>query len=331
MALNPPSAIAASLRRRFARWLDRRLPASDSITLNHRRLFILPSGACLGLVCVIVLLWLVATNYENNLVFAVAMLLAAVLVVAIFHSYANLAGITLTISHADAAFAGDKARLTVRLSQQGRRFRDGIHLAFADANPVTVCLDGEEAEAVLHAQTRRRGWLQPGRLRVETVYPLGLFRVWTLVALRCEGVVYPRPVPGARTSRGEVANDTARGLSRTSVGSEDYLGLEDYRPGEPLNHVAWKQMARTGQMMSKRYGDPPRQTRWLDWNDFAGLNREARLSRLCHWLLCLSRERDPYGLRLPGFRSSLGNGGSHRDRLLRALALFEVEEGGRDS
>lgn len=331
MALNPFTVVVEGVRRRFTRWLDRRLPEGDSVTLNHRRLFILPSGACVGFVVVIVLLWLVATNYENNLVFAVAMLLAAMLVVAIFHSYANLAGLTLAISHADAAFAGDKARVTVRLSQQGRRFRDGIHLSFAEANPVTVCLDGEEAEAVLHAQARERGWLRPGRLRVETVYPLGLFRVWTSVALRCDGVVYPRPVPGERTQQGEVPEADGRGPSRASAGSEDYLGLEAYRPGEPLNHVAWKQVARTGQMMSKRYGDPPRQTRWLDWDNFAGLNREARLSRLCHWLLRLSRDRDPYGLRLPGLRSSLGTGGAHRDRLLRALALFEVEGSHRDS
>lgn len=325
MGLKPFSAVASRIRTLFARWLDRRLPESDSVTLNHRRLFILPSRASLGFVTVIVLLWLVATNYENNLVFAVAMLLTALMVVAIFHSYANLAGLTLAIRHVDPAFAGEKARVAVRLSQHGRRFRDGIHLTFDDGVPVVTSLQMEETEVVLYVQTRGRGWLRPGRLRVETLYPLGLFRVWTSVALRCDGVVYPRPAPGDRRDAGNVGEETENHPVGARAGSEDYLGLERYRPGDPLNHVAWKQMARTGQMMSKHYGDSPRQTRWLDWDDFAGLNREARLSRLCYWVLYLSRQPDSYGLRLPGFCSSLGEGNPHRDRLLRALALFEAE------
>ncbi|MBD3647988.1 MAG: DUF58 domain-containing protein, partial [Pseudomonadales bacterium] len=63
---------------------------------------------------------------------------------------------------------------------------------------------------------------------------------------------------------------------------------------------------------------------WLDWDNFQGLDREARLSRLCYQVIRLSSGNDEYGLRLPGLTIEPSRGAEHREAVLRALALFET-------
>ena len=59
---------------------------------------------------------------------------------------------------------------------------------------------------------------------------------------------------------------------------------------------------------------------------FTGLDREARLSRLCGMLLRVAITDQPYGLRLPGIVIEPDRGESHRQYLLAELALFDTPQ-----
>ena len=65
---------------------------------------------------------------------------------------------------------------------------------------------------------------------------------------------------------------------------------------------------------------------WLEWNELAGLDPEARLSQLARWVVEAERGGFLYGLRLPGFEAPPARGTDHRTRLLRELALYPAEE-----
>ena len=321
--MTPLARFRSRYQRWFHRWLARRIPGEREVVLDRRSIFILPSRAGLAYLGVVLLLWLLATNYQNNLVFAFAALLASMFVVAIFHSYANLSGLRLRIEQVEPTFAGHRARVLVALGQEGRpRLRDELILSFPGASPVAATLAEGAARAELYVPAPRRGWLQPGRLTVESHYPLGLFRVWTHVLPAGRGVVYPRPVKGEPQALGDGDGDGEARL--VAGGSEDFIGLDKYRPGESLSRVAWKHQAQGRGMLSKHYGEAVSRSLWLDWRAFPGLDREARLSRLCQWLLDVSAGDDAYGLRLPGVETELSRGPAHRDRLLALLALFEV-------
>ena len=56
------------------------------------------------------------------------------------------------------------------------------------------------------------------------------------------------------------------------------------------------------------------------------MDREARLIRLCYWVILLSNSHDEYGLRLLGIEIEPGRRDEHRDALLKALALFEIDQ-----
>ena len=312
-------------QRRFDAWLERRLPRVDRVQLGSKSLFTFPSAGGAGFLAVVVLLWLLATNYENNVIFALGALLGAVMVVTIFHSFANLSGLQVQVRSVSAGFPGEMLRVELVLSQAGRRLRDDIRLSFPGSAPVAVALDGDHqtASAVLYVPARRRGRRHLERVTIESTYPLGLIRVWTHVLLSGHGIVYPRPVEGVAQA-GSDSGDSARGRANPA-GQEDFAGLRSYIPGESASRIAWKQFARGQGLHSKTFSDPVADPQWLDWEHYPGMDREARLSRLCHDVLACARKSDPFGLRLPGQVVPLGVGNRHRDQMLTALALFEVD------
>ena len=166
--------------------------------------------------------------------------------------------------------------------------------------------------------------MNPGRFLVQTYFPLGLFRSWSWVDLDMNTLVYPRPIAG-----GEMPSSTTTSQEEGELilkdGAEDFYGLREYQPGDPIRHIAWKAYARSETLMTKQFAAYADRRIWLDWDHFEGMDREARLSRLCHWVLQLNATNDEYGLRLPGLEIDPGRGESHRETVLRALALFEVD------
>lgn len=310
-------------RDHFSRWVYRRLPPSRSVSLNNRSLFIFPSKAGFGFLLMMLLCWLVATNYENNLVFAITCLLASLFVVAILHSFSNLSGLSLSFVRATPAFAGEQLIVDLVLRQHQPRYRESLCLSFAGEDAVTTHLCGqEEIHIKVPLYAPERGLYNPGRLMLESVYPLGLLRVWSKVDLDIRCLIYPCPV--FDTPKTGTANSRGDGLLQCDDGSEDFVGLNDYQPGDSLKNIAWKQYAKEQGMYTKHYADYQDERIWLDWDDYPGLDREGRLSRLCGGVLQVSTTGKAYGLRLPGIEILPDNNEAHRLNLLRELALFET-------
>lgn len=314
----------AYIRQRFNRWLDVRLPPQDRITLDRGKVFIFPSRPGFGFLFLLVLLWLMGTNYENNLVYIFTFLLTGFFLVAMLHSFANLGGLEVRYAGYQPAFAGDLVALEVILSQHGSRYRDGLLVSFAGSERQQVSLLDDEIRATLLVPTRRRGWLNPGRMTLESYFPMGLFRVWTHLDLNCRALIYPKPVAAEPARKTSIAS--GQGPLEAGEGTEDFVGLRTYVTGESRHRIAWKNYAREQGLHTKHFADPMDERIWLDWEQFPGMDREARLSRLCARLLKVSAQGLAYGLRLPGVEIQPSRGESHRQRLLRELALFELPE-----
>ncbi|MEH6466955.1 MAG: DUF58 domain-containing protein [Porticoccus sp.] len=314
-------------RNYFSHWVSRRLPPSRSIELNNSSLFIFPSKAGFGFLLLILLCWLMATNYENNLVFAISCLLVSVFIITILHSFSNLSGLTLSFVRATPAFAGEQLVVELVLRQEQPRYRESLSLSFAGEEAViTTLCDQEDIHIKVPLYAPRRGLYNPGRLTLESVYPLGLLRVWTKLDLDIQCLVYPQPLFASPETF--IAHSRGEGPLQMGDGSEDFVGLNDYQLGDSLKKIAWKQYAKEQGMYTKHYADYQDERIWLDWNDFPEQDREARLSRLCGGLLQVAATDKAYGLRLPGIEILPDNNEAHRLKILRELALFE--EPGRE-
>lgn len=336
--------LESRLRTRWSKWLDRRIPPARSVTLNQRRIFIFPSstGFFFGL-CLFVML-IAAINYQNNMSYALTFLLANLFVVAVLHSYANLSGLTITALGADDAFSGQHAAFQLRLSaarrghfalhvgwptaleqRRRRRFMVGLFSSPPMQADVEVDLEPSDSQLLrIHMPVSQRGWYRPGRLRIESVYPLGLLRCWTWVDLDVAALVYPDPLqlgePQGAGLEGEEGDQIG------GVGDDEFAGIRDYREGDSPRKIHWKAVARGQGLQSKEYAEVVTDSRWLDWAAFPGLPQERRLSAMCHWVLRYHKEEFEFGLRLPGVELPPGKGDWQRTQALRALATYGLED-----
>jgi uncharacterized protein (DUF58 family) len=337
--------LRARLSDSWSRWLDRRIPRATAVTLDQRRIFIFPSQVGFFFAAALLVMLIAAINYQNNMSFALTFLLANLFVIAVLHSYANMAGLRITALGADDAFAGQRAAFRLRLDAGGRRGHFALHLGWPTAeagrrrrrfmvglfSAPAMATEQEvdlEAGAVLdlrlHLPVGQRGWHRPGRLRIESVYPLGLLRCWTWVDLDLRALVYPAPIAGTEPVGGEWGSDD--GVYLAGGGDDEFFGIRRYREGDNPRRVHWKGLARGQGLQSKEYAALVSDARWLEWGQFPGLTQERRLSVLCHWALDYHRRELEFGLRLPEYELAPARGGPQRDRALRALALYGLED-----
>ena len=310
---------------RFNRWLNKRMPPANSVTLNQRKIFIVPTREGFAFMLLVCAMILAGVNYQNSLVFALAFLLASLFMVTMFHTYRNLSGLVLQGGGGKATFAGDSAEFTLVLKRQGERMYEALHVGWNKHDLCQVDLiSHEETRPKCYVRAPRRGRFDPGRLLIETSYPLGFFRAWSWVDLAMSAVVYPKPIEGGVLPVS--TSDSEQGELVTRSGAEDFYGLREYQPGDLVRHIAWRVYARSDTLMTKQYAAYADRRVWLDWEYFEGLHREARLSRLCYWVLKLNASNDEYGLRLPGIEIEPARGESHREEVLKRLALFELSD-----
>ncbi len=313
---------------KLAQFLSRQLPAQRAVSLNRKKIFILPTRSGLFFLFSAALVWLAGTNYENNLVLGLAYTMAALFIITILHTFSNLSGLTIEVLDHHPAYSGEDAEITLKLQRAGARWRESIALRWPGGNNAIInLLENNEGQAKLFVPVKQRGWVDLGRLRVESTFPLGLLRAWSLVDLDLRVLVYPKPIPSGPIP--PAISAFQQGVLRSQRGGDDFDGYKDYHPGDSLKHVDWKHYARGQGLQSKQYSSYVDQQCWLEWDYFTGLDKEARLSRLCDWVLTISKTETEFGLRLPGFEIRPDKGVVHKQQVLTALALFEIEQSTR--
>ena len=309
-------------RQRFFNWIDRRAPLAASHRLTHKNLYTFPNRQGFLFLLLLLVLWVMGTNYQNNLILGLCYWLSSLFVVSILHAYANLAGISIRFIGAQPVFAGDKAGFVLEVYSDHRRECESIQLCWEDGTPESIRLiPGEPLRLTLWFTSHQRGYLRPRRLLVQSQFPLGIIRCWTWLRLDAQALVYPRPTPcpepGAALGDG---TDQGAGEQR---GGDEFSGLRTYIAGDSPKHIAWKQYAQDKGLFTKEYQQYLAADKWLDW-DSLPLPQEERLSGLCHWALAYEQQQLPYGLRLPGVQLAPNLGGQHLAEVLSALALFNL-------
>lgn len=314
------SAMPASWQQRYQRWLDRRIPPATSVQLHQGNLFIFLSHHGLYFLLLVALVWVGATNFQNNLAFALAFFLLAVLLVVILQTFANASGLRLRVVDASPVFAGEVA--LVRVEVESAAARQMLELGWPGQDSVQFNVEAAQATvlALAHATTQR-GWLQPGRMRLQTFYPLGIVRCWSWPDLAVQVLVYPRPLEADYRECSSGAGDDDGGM--VIAGGDEYFALKPYVEGEARSRIAWKQFAAGRGLFVREYAEQRGGDVLLDFSVLADADPETRLSKLCYCALQLHEQGRAYGLSLPGQPLIAPAAGEPQLRaVLTALALY---------
>ncbi|AOU99652.1 hypothetical protein BI364_09270 [Acidihalobacter yilgarnensis] len=311
----------------FARWTRKRLRITgNAVTLERRRLFILPTGAGLGYGAMLAVMLLFALNYNNSMIFAATFLLAGISINAIWQTHRNLLGLKIELIMPSTPLADRPATLILSIGLDGKQTHPAITFRIVGTEQRVRTHDihaGTQIRLELPVLSRGRRALP--EINISTIYPLGLFRTWSLLRFPQPLLVAPAPAPrGLYQPPGHSGSAQADAVA-TQADEEDILvGLRPYQYGDPIRRIAWRASARSEALLSKQFQSGTQaHTTWLRWTDLPALDTEKRLSVLCRWVLDADGAGHPYGLVIPGAEIPPNRGPGHRRQCLEALARFE--------
>jgi uncharacterized protein (DUF58 family) len=311
------SALTQHLYQRYwrvlSRYLDKRQPASDKVTLVQKLIFILPTRYGWWFMLLIILLYLLGTNYQNNLILLLCYLLLSVFLFSIALCYRNLSGLTLQCPQPGEGFAGEDIPILLALSSGKPHLM--LNLGFLGQHHAVLMTEFSSTLTLqLHASARGRFALT--RLKISSQYPFGLWRAWSYVALAQHYWVYPRPDTIQHQSE-----QTETDRQQQVLPSGDVLA--PYRSGDSLRHLVWKRLARdpANPVVSQQYAAPQHEASWVVVPKLSGDALERALSQACYRLLTLEQGGSQYGLKLPQLTIEQSQGSAHLQRCLQELAL----------
>ena len=305
--------------------LERLTPVhqGESLRLGLRNLYIVPTRFGWLWLLAGLLQMLVAIQTQQNGPLLLGYLLLGLMLLALLLTQFNLQGMQLRGHPAAPGFAGSPCSYSLILHSSVRR--DGLCLQWhgkTDTQDITFTVLPGEQQLTLSWIPTRRGLQRPGCLRLSSSAPLGLFHCWTrwqpeqrqlIFPRRLHGPVQQRPATSPCQQSLECSGDQANGV-------ESWRDLRPHRPEDGAYRLAWKQLAQGRGRLSKVFNEANSPPLWLA--PARGLPIEQALEHLSECIWNLSQEHRRFGLELPGLLISPSNGLAHRDRCLKALAIW---------
>ncbi|WP_322628722.1 DUF58 domain-containing protein [Halothiobacillus sp.] len=288
-----------------------------------------PNRIGLSFIFLVIAMLLAAINYGNNLVFFISFLLISLIGNSAWQTRRQLKSCQILTGDIPARHAGEPGIWPVVLESSLNNPAIAIRIEGNGAAPSIIksVLIGVQVSISLPLPPTTRGLHTAPDIVFGTNYPIGL---WTaqcrIVTTQTRQWVYPRPrgnQPLPRAPQTEISPQSA--AVTTAQDDTHFDHLRPYVPGDPLSRLAFKQWAKTGQLVTQHWigtQGSAHETN-LDYSNMGG-DHEVRLEQLAQWIEWLSQAQDYYVLRLPGQMERRGRGPRHRQDCLEAITVFQT-------
>lgn len=297
-------------------WQEKKAGRSLPFSPLNNQVFILPTKHGLIISLMLFVMLIGSLNYNNNLALFFTFMLSAGFLFSAFQcqNYLKSTPLEQVVTHKAHAkepinlhfifFTHQRDELSIQIKVDHFEGKQTIQTN----SPISVQIP-----------SLKRGYLSLPLIRISTRYPYALFESWTWFRLQHEPLIYPaleKQAPPLPINSGDIDTTSLQ----TNQG-DDPQSLRKYQTGDPLNRVAWKQLARHREWLT-RESEQSQQGRILFSMASTGTSdKERSLSRLTSWIIEAERKQLDYSLELPGKKIDLGKGDAHMFRCLEALAL----------
>jgi uncharacterized protein (DUF58 family) len=268
-----------------------------------------------------------AVNTGNNLLYLLASLLLALIVVSGVLSEQSMRRVGVAALVPDELYAARPATLAARV-RNGKRWLASHSVALETAGGrlyIDRLAAGDERVVTWAATLARRGRQRLPGVRLTTRFPFGLFLKAGRLQCDDEVIVFPAVHPLDAAWRRRLAAGGPRPIRRRGRG-HDLYNLRDYRAGDDPRLIHWRSTAKTGALVVRELeaettldcrlvlvGDGTRDAGRLE----RGLSEAASIA--AH----LARAGAAVELVGPGLHVPAGHGRAHLRRVLAALALYD--------
>ncbi len=279
---------------------------------------VLPTTTGVAYLLMLIILFCLAVNYSNNLIFTFCFLLIGVLLLSLWLGFRNLLGLKIGEVKALPVHCGQKLQYLIPMREQAGL--DHFYIQLRGDSAFQQLSRNQDRLWTCSIPTQRRGIRSSDPLAAETCWPMGLFRISRILLPLPEVLVYPEAVDLQLAPKPA----GSEGLSRDEC--EELTGNRRYQPGDNLRRINWRVLAKNQQLVVKEFdgatGDP---SLWLRWEDTGELAYEQRISCLSHHVLACFEQGREFGLQLPAEQIAPARGPAHLHQCLEALALLPEE------
>lgn len=334
------SFLKSFFQKRFDAWLKRRVPSSFHHTLSRRNIFIMPTKFGFAYLLFVFLLFLLATNYQNNIIMLMSYLLASLFISIMIHSFYNFSGLGFKSTATHSGFAEQAISIPISIITDKPCF--DLTLSFVKTPQYKVSLEHcsqGDTKVILPYVSKERGVITTGRVKISSEYSFGLFISWAVLDFSHQLTIYPHPKKinenQYRLTGQENQNSCATSYESHTPGLDDFSELKDYVLGESKSRTAWKQFARGQGRYTKHYQNQQSTLNWLKLSDMPSVNIETQLSFLCYLVLEYCRGELQFGLDLTSKESGVeispdqkiepDLGFVHQKNCLTALATYSKQ------
>jgi len=291
-------------------------------TVEHQRIYILPTKRGWAFLAALLLMLIASVNYALSLGYALCFLLTGLFAATLLHTYKNLSGIVVQQMSSGDAFAGDTLAFHLNLHNPSGTDRHGINLITPHYTSTNLAVASmQSVAATLNPKAKARGYQPLGRLTLQSDWPLGLWTTWSYLHADVKGIVFPSPeldppeLPSVLSA--------AEGAQQAIAMQGDVSGLRDYQPGDSIGSIAWKSAAR-GLGLKVRTFDAEKADARTEFSleQARVTTLEEQLSRITAWVLKAESGNADYALRLPNQVLDYSRGPEQQVKALTALALY---------
>ena len=323
------------------RWLDKRIPPASQHRLTMNNIFVLPTGFGWAFIIMSLCLFLLGTNYQNNLMVLLSYILLSVMLLTLFYTHQNFARLAVKSMPLAPFHCHQSGTFYLAVVQQdmsggkdnlSKQSRGNIVASwFGHKTQYPFILGAKDNGNAQHTTQRlpipithrTRGVYTLPRLTLACDFPLGLYKCWTHLDFSAEVVVYAKPLKGEVlkvTASNDESEQNTNNTATSAQSSSDFHSLTDYKEGQPLNRVVWKQVAKSGDWVVKEFADPVQLKQLLSVD--ANVETETAISLLTFQVLEQSQQGNHFGLKYQSIDIEPSSGEAHTHQCLTALACL---------
>src|SRR3954454_1664309 len=236
-----------------------------------------PRRRATALILGAVVLFVIGTNAEAGWLFVLAALLLGTVVAGLVVPLLALRGLDVELVAPAETRQGLDTPVQLTVTNRKRAVRWGIvahDLHVGGANMYLGAVrPGERVEVWTERGAPRRGEARTAWVELRSAAPFGVAERRRRLPADATTLVLPRVVPLgalpfvdlASSREAAVETDGRRGQG------PDYLGVREFRPGDPIRQVHWRLSARHGELVVRDLEDHrvPRLAIWVDTHDDA--------------------------------------------------------------
>jgi uncharacterized protein (DUF58 family) len=322
-------------KKNIDRWLAKRIPANREHCLNSRNIMIYPTRFGLAYLGIVILIFLLGTNYQNNIILLFSYLLASMFISVMLHSFYNFSQLRFYSAAKQQGFAETTLYFPIKIMAKKTHY--DLNFNFTDASPnsqiqrVLQCKEGED-QVNLPFKATKRGKHHLGRVTIFSEYSLGIFKSKTVLDFGHYAIIYPKPKSlvsgqyqlGSQPDEPSIENYQTANI----VGTDDFSELKSFVIGESRARTAWKQLAKGQGHFSKHYQASQGQLQWLRLDEMPSNDIELKLAYLSFLIAELTATNQAFGLELSASLTdkrgniSPNSGADHQQACLTALAMY---------